>query len=126
MPIRPVFMTRLALMALCVPALADQIKVVAAENFYGDVATQIGGANVAVTSILTNPDVDPHLFQASTETARALADAKMTISNGVADDLWRDRLLKANPTPGRKEIVVGELVGRRAGDNPQSGTIPLT
>ncbi|HYA73501.1 MAG TPA: zinc ABC transporter substrate-binding protein [Roseiarcus sp.] len=100
------------------PALADPVKVVAAENFYGDVATQIGGANVDVTSILTNPDQDPHLFEASAETAKALADAKVVIVNGVDYDPWMEKLLKANKAPGRKEIVVAQLAGRKAGDNP--------
>ena len=54
---------------LSAPAFADPVKVVAAENFYGDMASQIGGANVAVTSILSNPDDDPHLFEASPATA---------------------------------------------------------
>ncbi len=100
------------------PALADPVKVVAAENFYGDVATQIGGANVAVTSILSNPEQDPHLFEASAETAKALTDAKVVIVNGVDYDPWMEKLLKANKAPGRKEIVVGQLVGHKAGDNP--------
>jgi len=108
----------LASAALSAPAFADPVKVVAAENFYGDVARQIGGANVEVTSILTNPDEDPHLFEASPETARALVDAKVVIANGAGYDAWMDGLLATTQTPGRKEIVVGKLVGRRAGDNP--------
>jgi zinc/manganese transport system substrate-binding protein len=64
-------MTRLSLLAgvvlvaLTAPALSDPVKVVAAENFYGDLARQIAGDKVAVTSILSNPDDDPHLFEAS-------------------------------------------------------------
>jgi zinc/manganese transport system substrate-binding protein len=108
----------LALAAMSAPALADPVKVVAAENFYGDIATQIGGANVAVTSILTNPDQDPHLFEASADTAKALADAKLVIVNGVDYDPWMEKLLKAHAAPGRREIVVASLVGRKAGDNP--------
>jgi zinc/manganese transport system substrate-binding protein len=100
------------------PALADPVKVVAAENFYGDVAAQIGGDDVAVTSILSNPDDDPHLFEASASTAKALADAKVVIVNGVDYDPWMEKLLSANKAPGRKEIVVAQLVGRKAGDNP--------
>lgn len=115
---KAVLLTVAALVMFGAPAHADPVKVVAAENFYGDVASQIGGANVAVTSILTNPDEDPHLFEASAETARALADAQVVISNGVAYDSWMDKLLRANVAPGRKEIVVGRLVGRNAGDNP--------
>ena len=107
-----------AVCALAAPALADPVKVVAAENFYGDVAKQIGGDNVAVTSILSNPDDDPHLFEASPQTAKALADAKVVIVNGVDYDPWMEKLLVAHPAPGRKEIVVGALVGHKAGDNP--------
>jgi zinc/manganese transport system substrate-binding protein len=103
---------------LSVPAFADPVKVVAAENFYGDMVSQIGGANVAVTSILANPDDDPHLFEASPATAIALSDAKIVIANGVDYDPWMEKLLSAHKAAGRKEIVVGALVGRKAGDNP--------
>src|ERR1700684_2459185 len=97
----------LSLALMCAPALADPVKVVAAENFYGDIASQIGGANVAVTSILTNPDDDPHLFEASPATARALSDAKVVIANGVDYDPWIEKLLSASKAAARKEIVVG-------------------
>jgi zinc/manganese transport system substrate-binding protein len=107
-----------AVSALTAPALADPVKVVAAENFYGDLARQIGGDKVAVTSILSNPDDDPHLFEASPQTAKALADAKVVIVNGVDYDPWMEKLLVAHPAPGRKEIVVGALTGHKAGDNP--------
>ncbi len=100
------------------PAIADPVPVVTAENFYGDLASQVGGADVAVTSILTNPDDDPHLFAASVDTAKALAAAKVTIANGVDYDPWMDKLLKAHRAPGRKEINVAALVGRKSGDNP--------
>ncbi len=108
----------IALCGLGAPAFADPVKVVAAENFYGDLASQIGGANVAVTSILSNPDDDPHLFEASPATAKALSDAKIVIVNGVDYDPWMEKLIGAHKAPGRKEIVVGALVGRKAGDNP--------
>jgi zinc/manganese transport system substrate-binding protein len=107
-----------AVCALSAPALADPVKVVAAENFYGDMARQIGGDNVAVTSILSNPDDDPHLFEASPETAKALADARVAIVNGVDYDPWMEKLLTAHPSPGRKEIVVAALTGHKPGDNP--------
>ncbi len=107
-----------AFCAFSAPALADPVKVVAAENFYGDMAAQIGSDNVAVTSILSNPDDDPHLFEASPETAKALSDARVVIVNGVDYDPWMEKLLVAHPAPGRKEIVVGSLVGHKPGDNP--------
>jgi zinc/manganese transport system substrate-binding protein len=107
-----------AVCAMSAPAFADPVKVVAAENFYGDLASQIGGANVAVTSILSNPDDDPHLFEASPDTAKALTDAKVVIVNGVDYDPWMEKLLSAHKAPGRKEILVSALVGHKPGDNP--------
>jgi zinc/manganese transport system substrate-binding protein len=108
----------IAIYGLSAPAFADPVKVVAAENFYGDMASQVGGANVAVTSILNSPDQDPHLFEASPETAKALTDAKIVIVNGVDYDPWMEKLLSAHKAPARKEILVGALVGHKPGDNP--------
>jgi zinc/manganese transport system substrate-binding protein len=108
----------LAFCAFSAPALADPIKVVAAENFYGDMAKQIGGDNVAVTSILSSPDQDPHLFEASPDIAKALSDAKVVMVNGVDYDPWMEKLLSASTATGRKEIIVGKLVGHKPGDNP--------
>jgi zinc/manganese transport system substrate-binding protein len=107
-------------------ALADPVKIVAAENFYGDVAKQIGGDNVAVTSILANPDDDPHLFEASASTAKALADAKIVIVNGVDYDPWMEKLLGANKAPARREILVASLVHKKTGDNPHLWYNPET
>lgn len=92
--------------------------VVAAENMYGDIAAQIAGPGIPVSSILSNPDQDPHLFQASPSTARALAGARLVIANGVDYDPWMTKLLRANASPGRQVIVVGDLVHRKAGVNP--------
>ena len=116
----------LAAATLAQPAIADPINVVAAENFYGDIAQQIGGDNVAVTSILSSPDQDPHLFEASPSTAKALAGAKVVIVNGADYDPWMEKLLKANKTPGRKEILVAALAGKKAGDNPHLWYNPAT
>ena len=111
-------LTAIVVCGLSAPAFADPVNVVAAENFYGDVAQQTGGDNVAVTSILSSPDQDPHLFEASPSTAKALAGAKIVIVNGADYDPWMEKLLSAHKAPGRKEIVVGQLVGHKAGDNP--------
>jgi zinc/manganese transport system substrate-binding protein len=112
----------IALLALPLGAGAahatDPVKVVAAENFYGDIATQIGGANVAVTSILSSPDQDPHLFEASASTARQLAAARIVIVNGADYDPWMEKLLSANKAPGRREILVAALAHKKPGDNP--------
>ena len=96
---------------------AEPIAVVAAENFYGDVAEQVGGSAVKVTSILTNPDQDPHLFEASASTARDLAAARIVILNGADYDPWMTKLLSASRAPGRITLEVATLAGKKAGDN---------
>jgi zinc/manganese transport system substrate-binding protein len=125
----------LATVAVCLagamrPALAADaatpIPVVAAENFYGDVVTQIGGPHVAVTSILTNPDQDPHLFEASPKTARALQHARVVVYSGADYDPWMAKLLGASPSAGRTTIVAADLVGKKAGDNPHIWYDPRT
>ena len=112
------------LLAACLLAAArtcpaqPPLRVVAAESVYGDVARQVGGNDLAVTSILTNPDQDPHLFEVSPSVARAVADAQIVISNGLDYDPWMDRLLASTQAPGRQSIVVGELAGLKPGANP--------
>src|SRR3569833_4455030 len=106
-------------MGLAQPAsAAGTISVVAAENFYGDLATQIGGAHVAVTSILANPDDDPHLFESSPSTARTLAAADIVVYNGAGYDPWMEKLLSAATAPGRTALVAADLTGRKSGGNP--------
>lgn len=110
-----------ALLTACgaaLPAGAEPIHVVAAENFYGDVAKQIGGQNIDVASILSSPDQDPHLFESSPSTARLLAGAQVVVVNGADYDPWMEKLLAASKAPSRKVIVVATLVHKKAGDNP--------
>ena len=73
---------------------------VAAENFYGDIARQIGGDRVAVVSIMNNPDQDPHLFETTPAVVRQLAGAQIVILNGANYDPWMDKLLAAAPRAG--------------------------
>ncbi len=108
------------------PAQAGGVSVVAAENFYGDLARQVGGKDVTVTSILSNPDQDPHLFEADPSTARALKSAKLVISNGADYDPWMDKLLKADPSKGREAVVAADVVGKKSGDNPHLWYDPST
>src|SRR5512137_647961 len=82
-------------------AAEGQIVVVAAENFYGDIARQIGGDRVAVVSIMNNPDQDPHLFETTPSIVRQLAAAQIVIINGANYDPWMDKLLAATPRTGR-------------------------
>jgi zinc/manganese transport system substrate-binding protein len=113
----------------CFPQIAaaeSPIAIVAAENFYGDIARQIGGRDVAVTSILNNPVEDPHEFEAAPSTARAVSEARLIILNGASYDPWMEALLKASQSPARKVIVAADLIGRRAGDNPHVWYDPAT
>jgi zinc/manganese transport system substrate-binding protein len=105
---------------------ADAIRIVAAENFYGDIAAAVGGAHVSVTSILNNPDEDPHLFEASPSNARDLAAARIVVLNGADYDPWVAKLLSANAEAGRATIVAADLVGRKPGDNPHLWYEPAT
>ena len=105
---------------------ADELNVVAAENFYGDVARQVGGDLISVTSILTNPDQDPHLFEASAATARLLVQAKVTIANGLDYDPWMGKLLAANAASARIDLSVATLLNRKAGENPHLWYDPAT
>jgi zinc/manganese transport system substrate-binding protein len=106
-------------------AAAAPISLVAAENMYGDVAAQIGGADVAVTSILHRPGQDPHLFEASASVARALAEADITIAEGGGYDPWMQSLLDASPRDGRRSLVVATLM-HRPGGNPHLWYDPAT
>jgi zinc/manganese transport system substrate-binding protein len=107
-------------------AHADPVKIVAAENFYGDIAQQIGGNHVAVTSILTNPDQDPHEFEASASTAREIADARLVVYSGADYDPWALKLLSASKSPSREIIEVAKLVHKKSGDNPHVWYEPNT
>ncbi|MBO0868190.1 MAG: zinc ABC transporter substrate-binding protein [Micromonosporaceae bacterium] len=94
------------------------ISVVAAENFWGSLAEQLGGAHVKVTSIINNPDADPHDYEATAADGRAIAAAKLAIINGVGYDAWASKLADANPSASRTTLTVGDLVGAKDGDNP--------
>ena len=96
---------------------AGRIVVVAAENFYGDIVGQLGGDHVAVTSIISDPNVDPHEYESSAKDAAAVANARLVIQNGLGYDAFMDRLMKASPNPQRRLIVVADLTGHRKGDN---------
>jgi zinc/manganese transport system substrate-binding protein len=108
------------------PIKAGSIKIVAAENFYGDIAKQIGGPDVDVTSILSNPDQDPHLFEVSPAVGRDVSAARIVIDNGIDYDPWLEKLLGAARSADRKTIVAAALVGRKTGDNPHIWYDPAT
>jgi zinc/manganese transport system substrate-binding protein len=116
------------LLAMTMGAVGQDVKlsVVAAENFYGDVAKQIGGNRIEVESILSNPNQDPHLFETTPTIARLIAAAHIVIYNGADYDPWMDKLLKAEPRPERTVLAVAQLVNKKAGDNPHLWYQPST
>jgi zinc/manganese transport system substrate-binding protein len=124
------FWTAAALLLAVMPDMARAadapVTIVAAENFYGDVARQIAGPDTAVSSILSNPDDDPHMFEASASVARALAGARIVVANGADYDPWIDKLLAASPSDRRTLITVADLVDRKAGGNPHLWYDPPT
>ena len=94
------------------------VRVVAAENFWGSLAQQLGGAHAAVTSIINNPDADPHDYEPTAADGRAIAGAQLAVVNGIGYDTWAGKLVDANPAGGRTVLTVGDLVGAKEGDNP--------
>lgn len=99
-------------------AAEGKIAVVAAENFYGNVAQQIGGDRVSVVSILNNPDQDPHLFEVSPAVIRQIAGARVVVYNGAGYDPWIEQVLGATAKPDRVAIAAADLMHRKSGDNP--------
>jgi zinc/manganese transport system substrate-binding protein len=81
--------------------VGQAIKVVATENFYGDLASQLGGKYVSVTSILSDPNVDPHEYQSNTNTAIKVSQADLVIENGAGYDDWMDKILSSAPNSSR-------------------------
>jgi zinc/manganese transport system substrate-binding protein len=95
-----------------------KIPVVAAENVWGSIASQLGGSHVTETSIVTSPSTDPHDYEPTAADARTIASAKLVIINGIGYDPWAPKLISANPVAGRTELTVGSLLGLSDGSNP--------
>ena len=94
------------------------ISVVAAENFYGDIVQQLGAGHVAVISILSDPNIDPHEYESSVQNGIAVSNARLVIQNGDDYDTWMDKLLAASPNPQRIVLVGADLANHKLTDNP--------
>jgi len=111
-----------ALIALFVPVISAgaapvAVKVVAAENFYGNIVSQLGGEKVNVTSILSDPNVDPHEYESSVDDAKAIASADLVIENSGGYDDWMDKLLSAS-TSSRRVLLKGfDIAPNKLPDN---------
>jgi zinc/manganese transport system substrate-binding protein len=123
------FLTALAALAGCggggsTAATGGKLNVVAAEDFWGSIAAQVGGDRVVVTDVITNPAADPHDYEPTAEDGRALASAQVSIVNGIGYDEWASKLLDANADDSRVEVSVGDVLGLQSGDNPHQWYSP--
>ena len=99
-------------------APAGKLGVVAAENFWGDIARQIGGDTVQVTSIISDPNTDPHQYESSARDGAAIAGASLVIQNGAGYDEFINKLLAATPKSHREVLDVATVVGAGHDANP--------
>lgn len=105
-------------------ASPGKLEVVAAENFWGSLAGQLGGSKVTVHSIVVNPDADPHSYEPTAADAVSLARARMVILTGMGYDPWASRLLAADQPDSGLILNVGDSLGLTQGDNPHQWYSP--
>src|SRR5947208_16340672 len=124
MRMRTILVTLVALLGLGVAGcggggVGSALDVVASTNVYGDLAAQIGGSHVHVTSVLTNPDADPHLFEPGTQNGLAVAQARVVIQNGAGYDDFMSKLESASPNGSRVVVTIADVLGVHGRDaNP--------
>ncbi|MBJ7597694.1 MAG: hypothetical protein DLM67_19830 [Candidatus Nephthysia bennettiae] len=99
------------------PFDAGAITVTGTENFYGDVLHQLGGSRLRIYSFLSDPTADPHQYESNASNARAVADSRLVVKNGLGYDSFMDKLLKASPRSDRVVIDVQQLIGAKDGAN---------
>jgi zinc/manganese transport system substrate-binding protein len=91
-------------------AAAAPVNVVASTNVWGDIAKQVGGGHVNVTSIMSDPNADPHAFEADAKTGAALSKAQFVIENALGYDDFMDKLLAASPNPSRVVLKAADVM----------------
>jgi zinc/manganese transport system substrate-binding protein len=94
------------------------IHIVAAENFWGSIAAQLGGRHVHVATIITSPAADPHDYEPTAADGRAIARADLLLVNGIGYDAWASKLAAANPSRSRIDLTVGTALGVPDDGNP--------
>jgi zinc/manganese transport system substrate-binding protein len=103
---------------------STKLRVVAAENFWGSIASQLGGSRAQTSSIIVNPNTDPHTYEPTARDARTLTTSQLAIVNGIGYDKWSERVLDASPAAGRIVLNVGRVLALREGDNPHQWYAP--
>jgi zinc/manganese transport system substrate-binding protein len=94
------------------------IQVVAGENFWGSLVSQLGGSRTQILSIVTDPNADPHEYESNSQDAQAIANAALVIVNGAGYDDWALKLIAASNAPHQIVLNVANLLGKKEGDNP--------
>jgi zinc/manganese transport system substrate-binding protein len=116
---RTILVCAVTLLLAAPAAAASPLPVVASTNVYGDIASQIGGSHVAVTSILSDPNADPHLFEPGTRNALAVSKARVVIQNGAGYDDFMTKLENAAPNSKRTVVTIADVLGVHGRDaNP--------
>src|SRR5438093_13679246 len=121
MRMRTVLVISMLLLAGCggSASKSGRLNVVAAENVYGNIAAQIGGHHVSVTSILTSPNADPHLFEPGFSNGLAVTEAKVVLQSGLGYDAFMTKLENAAPSSGRIVVTIADVLGVHGKDaNP--------
>ena len=106
--------------ASAAPAASSKVAVVASTDVYGDIVSVIGADRVSVTSVISDPDQDPHSYEASTQNQLALSKAKVVVENGGGYDDFVDRMLKSAGNSSAEVINAVKVSGRTA---PQGGEL---
>ncbi|HJZ35723.1 MAG TPA: zinc ABC transporter substrate-binding protein [Solirubrobacterales bacterium] len=88
-----------------------KISAVGAENEYANVIEQIGGKYVDVSAVESDPNTDPHTFEASASVAQEVSGADVLVENGVGYDSYMEKIASASSSSSRKVINVQELLG---------------
>jgi zinc/manganese transport system substrate-binding protein len=96
----------------------SMMQVVAGENFWGSLISQLGGTHTQVLSIVSDPNADPHEYESNSANAQAIANANLVIVNGAGYDDWALKLISASNNPNQKVLNVADLLGKKQGDNP--------
>jgi zinc/manganese transport system substrate-binding protein len=97
---------------------AGPIQVVAGENFWGSLVSQLGGTRVNVTSIVSDPNTDPHEYESNPANARAITNARFIIINGAGYDVWALDIIEAESTPNQVVLNVQQLLKQPVDVNP--------
>jgi zinc/manganese transport system substrate-binding protein len=92
------------------PAADGKIDAVGAENEYADVLSQIGGEYVAVSAVMSNPNTDPHTFEASPQVAAEVSAAKLVVQNGLGYDDFMTKIEQADAGSGRKVVDAQQVL----------------